>query len=219
MSNVNAGSRAALEQGFNEPPACARPPGALLATIRKKEDDLTKPAFHHANLKTGRLDEMVAWYEAVAGLTVVFKWPGGAFLTNDGANHRLAFITSPALSDDPAKLSHTGIHHVAFEFPSLDDLLDTYVRLRDLGIKPHFTVDHGMTTSYYYLDPDGNSVELQIDNFGDWSRSTEFMRYAPEFAADPIGTLVDADRMVRDRAAGATPAEIHNRGYAGQYAP
>lgn len=180
---------------------------------------MTNPVFHHANLKTGRLDEMIAWYDMVAGLSVVFRWPGGAFLTNDGANHRLALLCSPALSDDPDKLAHTGIHHLAFEFPKLDDLLETYVRLGGAGIDPHFTVDHGMTTSFYYADPDGNSVELQVDNFGDWTRSTEFMRSAPEFEADPIGRLVDPRQMIRDREAGASPAEIHERGYAGRYTP
>jgi catechol 2,3-dioxygenase len=28
-----------------------------------------------------------------------------------------------------------------------------------------------MTLSYYYKDPDGNRVELQVDNFGGWAAS------------------------------------------------
>lgn len=180
---------------------------------------MKNPVLHHANLKTRRLDEMVEWYRTVAGLTVSFKFDGGAWLSNDDANHRLALITSPKVSDDPEKLVHTGIHHLAFEYESLDDLLDTYVRLAAAGIKPHFTVDHGMTTSFYYLDPDGNSVELQVDNYGDWMRSSEWMRTAPEFAADPIGPLVDPEHMLKARAAGCTPWEIHERGYAGEFTP
>ncbi len=180
---------------------------------------MTTPVLHHVNLKTRRLDEMIAWYGNLAGLSVVFRWPGGAFLTNDGANHRLALLTSRALSDDADKLVHTGIHHLAFEFPALDDLLAAYVRLAAGGVRPHFTVDHGMTTSFYYADPDGNSVELQVDNFGDWATSTEFMRSAPEFEADPIGPLVDPEQMVRARAEGCSALEIHERGYAGGFAP
>jgi hypothetical protein len=30
-------------------------------------------------------------------------------------------------------------------------------------------------------------VELQVDNFGDWSKSKEWMKTSPEFAANPIG--------------------------------
>lgn len=179
-----------------------------------------RPRLHHVNLKTTRLDEMIRWYrEVVGGLDVTFAYPDGAWLTNDDANHRIALMTSPALGVDGDKFLHAGLHHVAFEFDTLDALLDTYVRLAEVGIVPHFTVDHGMTTSFYYADPDGNSVELQVDNFGDWARSTEWMRSAPEFAADPRGSLVDPQRMIEARTAGTSAEEIHRRAYAGELVP
>jgi catechol-2,3-dioxygenase len=34
---------------------------------------------------------------------------------------------------------------------------------------PQACLDHGMTLSFYYVDPDGNAVELQCDVFGDWT--------------------------------------------------
>jgi catechol 2,3-dioxygenase len=43
----------------------------------------------------------------------------------------------------------------------------------------------------YYSDPDDDLVELQVDNFGDWSKSSEWMRTSPEFAANPIGVFFD----------------------------
>jgi catechol-2,3-dioxygenase len=177
------------------------------------------PPLHHVNLKTTRLPEMIDWYGTVVGLKPTFQYDGGAWLTNDGANHRLALLCVPGLSDDPDKIAHTGIHHTAFEYASVGDLLDTYTRLRDEGIVPHGCLDHGMTTSFYYADPDGNSIELQADNFGDWKKSTEFMRTAPEFAADPIGVHVDPDRLVAAREQGASLDEIHQRAYAGEFTP
>jgi catechol-2,3-dioxygenase len=36
--------------------------------------------------------------------------------------------------------------------------------LKGAGITPFVSVNHGLTTSFYYRDPDGNGVELQIDN-------------------------------------------------------
>ncbi len=114
---------------------------------------------------------------------------------------------------------HTGIHHIAFEYPTLDDLLNAYTRLNELDITPHFTVDHGMTTSFYYVDPDGNSVELQCDNFGDWAQSSEWMRTSPQFAANPIGKAVDPDQMIAARQAGISPEELHRRAYAGEFPP
>jgi catechol-2,3-dioxygenase len=101
----------------------------------------------------------------------------------------------------------------------MDELLDTYARLERAGIVPHACLDHGMTTSFYYADPDGNSVELQSDNFGDWSRSTEYMRTTPEFAANPIGVSVDPGRMLAARQAGASSEELHRRAYAGEFEP
>ena len=177
------------------------------------------PILHHVNLKTTRTQEMIDWYATVVGLTTVFQFPGGAWLTNDTANHRLALLASSKMSDDPGKLVHTGIHHIAFEYATIDDLLDAYTRLKELGIMPHMSLDHGMTLSFYYVDPDGNSVELQIDNFGDWVQSQEWMRTSPDFAADPIGTFVNPDQILAARKSGASFAEIHRRAYAGEFPP
>jgi catechol 2,3-dioxygenase len=178
------------------------------------------PVMHHVNLKTNRLQELIDWYGTVVGMTVNHQFEGGAWLTNDAANHRLALLAVPGLSDDPDKIRHTGLHHTAFEYASMDDLLDTYERLKGEGIVPHGCLDHGMTTSFYYPDPDGNSVELQCDNFGgDWAQSTVFIRTAPEFAEDPIGKHIDPDQLLAARRAGTEPDEIHRRAYAGEFTP
>src|SRR5581483_6919944 len=161
------------------------------------------PILHHVNLKTRRMDEVIEWYGAVLGMQVVHR-----------AGDAAAWLT-----DDEDKLLRTGMHHFAFEYASVDDLLDTYVRLRDAGIRPHAALDHGMTTSLYYVDPDGNSVELQVDNFGSWADSSEWMRTSPQFAADPIGTPFDPELMVEARDAGAGLAELHARAYAGELRP
>jgi catechol 2,3-dioxygenase len=175
------------------------------------------PVLHHVNLKTTHLQEMINWYGLVVGIEVTHQFEGGAWLTNDAANHRLALLSVPGLADDPDKLRHTGLHHTAYEYSSMNDLLDTYVRLKKRGVVPHACLDHGMTMSFYYVDPDGNSVELQCDEFGDWSRSKEFMRNAPEFAADPIGVNIDPDQVIAARQAGASPQELHRRAYAGEF--
>lgn len=178
-----------------------------------------KPVLHHVNLKTCQLQDMIDWYELVAGMRAVHQFPGGAWLTNDGANHRLALLASPALTDDADKLVHTGLHHTAFEYASHGELIDTYERLAALGITPHACLDHGMTMSFYYVDPDGNSVELQADNFGDWTQSTAFVSEAAEFAANPIGVSLDPARVAEARAKGASGEELHARAYAGEFTP
>jgi catechol 2,3-dioxygenase len=176
------------------------------------------PTLHHVSIKTGRLQEMIDWYSTVAGFHVMHQFEGGAWLTNDAANHRLGFLSSPVLSEDPDKLRRTGMHHTAFEYPTLFDLLDAYVRLKEQGILPHAGLDHGMTFSLYYADPDGNSVELQADNFGDWAKSSEFLS-TDAFVGNPIGMPFDPDRVVAAREAGASADELHRRAYAGEFVP
>jgi catechol 2,3-dioxygenase len=175
------------------------------------------PVLHHVNLKTARLQDMIDWYSDVVGMTVTHRSEGGAWLTNDAANHRLALLCVPGLEDDAEKVRHTGLHHTAYEYASMSALLDTYARLREKGITPHACLDHGMTMSFYYVDPDGNSVELQVDEFGDWQKSTDFMRHSPEFAADPIGVHIDPELVAQASRDGATPEEIHRRAYAGEF--
>jgi catechol 2,3-dioxygenase len=175
------------------------------------------PALHHVNLKTARLQEMIDWYGLVVGLRPTHQFSGGAWLTNDEANHRLALLSFPSLRDDPDKLHHAGIHHTAFEYSSLDQLLDTYQRLQRRDIVPHACLDHGMTISFYYVDPDGNSVELQADNFGDWAQSTAFMTSDPRFAENPIGVSIDPDRMLAARAQGDSAETLHTRADRGDF--
>ena len=161
-----------------------------------------KPKLHHVTLKTTRLQEMVDWYKALIGAEVTYMDPRNAWMTNDDANHRIAFLVAPGLGDDDAKSFHNGMHHSAFEYDSFDDLMASYKRLKDEGIEPAFCLEHGLTTSLYYRDPEGNFVELQSDAFGDWALSTDFMRTSSSFAANPIGYFFDAERVYQAHLAG-----------------
>ena len=186
----------------------------------KKAKAIRHPVFHHALLKTARLNEMMAWYGNVVGAEPNFYAPGIAFLTNDDANHRLSLVGNPQFRDNPEFRKCAGLHHLAFEYDTIDDLLDAWQRLHDkFGYQPHVAVHHGMTLSFYYVDPDGNSVELQADAFGDWKKSSKWMRESPAFKADPIGKYVVPAKMVAARAAGVKTKEMMRRAYAGEYAP
>ena len=137
----------------------------------------------------------------------------------DAANHRVAFLSTPALVDDPDKPRHNGMHHSAFEYASFDDLITSYERMRGEGIVPAFCLDHGLTISFYYKDPEGNYVELQSDNFGDWAKSSEYMRTSPAFAANPIGYFFDPEQVARAHRSGVDFATIQASIRAGDYAP
>ncbi len=180
---------------------------------------IIKPALHHFNLKTTQLQALIDWYAVVVGAEVAFQDATGAWLTNDAANHRIALLCFPGFADDPDKETRTGMHHSAFEYEHFEDLNATYLRLRDQGIKPDICIDHGMTLSYYYKDPDGNRVELQVDTFRDWTASSEWMRTSPAFKANPIGVFVDPERIADAAAAGESFQAIHDRATAGELSP
>ena len=181
--------------------------------------EVIHPKFHHLNLKTTRLQEMIDFYSVLVGTEVLHQDDVGAWLSNDEANHRIALLAFPNFEDDPDKETHTGIHHSAFEYGGFDQLNSSYLRLKEAGIEPSFCLDHGMTFSYYYTDPDGNHVELQVDNFGDWGKSAEWMRTSDEFKANPIGQFVDPAKVASDHAAGVGFEEIHVKAMAGGYTP
>jgi catechol 2,3-dioxygenase-like lactoylglutathione lyase family enzyme len=111
---------------------------------QERRPAMIKPKLHHVTLKTSRLDEMIAWYGAVIGAKVQFRDRTAAWTTNDEANHRIAFLAVPGLSDDKQKPSHNGMHHCAFEYGSFEDLMMSFERLRKEGIEPAFCLDHGI---------------------------------------------------------------------------
>jgi len=182
---------------------------------------IISPTLHHFGILTARTEEMIHWYARVLGMTTNFRstTSGIAFVSNDKAHHRIALVSWPGLIDDPDKRPHTKLQHVAFEYATIDDLLNTWERLKGLSIEPVLTADHGMTTAFYYRDPDGNSVELFVDNFGDWDRSTEYMRTSPEFHQNPMGTYIDPEQLMVAWKAGVSFADLHRRAYAGEFPP
>lgn len=177
------------------------------------------PGLHHITFRTSRLQEMITWYGTVIGAEVNFRDQHAAWTTNDGAHHRVAFLAVPGISDDPDKYRHNVLHHSAFEYGSFSDLMKSYRRLADVAIAPAFCLDHGVTISIYYKDPDANYVELQCDAFGDWSRSTEWMRSSPDFAANPIGTFFDPEKVYQAHVSGRSDDDVRFAIRAGDFKP
>ncbi len=186
------------------------------------------PTFHHFGLTTAHLEEMLDWYAKVLGMqtnsqalwgTETGRSAGIAFVSNDRAHHRIALVSSPALREDTDKQTHVKIQYVAFEYATIDDLLNSWERLKGLRIEPVLTADHGPTIAFYYQDPDGNSVELFVDTFGDWDRSSEYVRTSPEFHQNPMGMSIDPEQVMAAWKAGATLAELHRRAMAGEFPP
>lgn len=158
----------------------------------------------HVVLRTDRFDEMVAWWKFLLVADTRHQNDFISFLTYDDEHHRLAILRSPGTGDSGR--ASAGMEHMAFTYASLDDLLATYVRLAANGVTPIAPINHGMTLSLYYADPDGNQVEIQIDTMT-LPEAEEFMA-SDTFAANPIGVSFDPDDLLRRREAGESIESI-----------
>jgi catechol-2,3-dioxygenase len=170
------------------------------------------PKFAHIVFQTSQPKEMIDWYCAVLDAHVVYQDDGLAFITFDDEHHRVAFIKAPVPLDRKTP-STASMHHAAYTFASIDDLLERYVLLREAGIRPAVCIAHGVTTSMYYRDPDANMVEMQIDRFAEPDQATAYMN-GPEYAADSVGPAFDPEQLLEDRRAGAGVEELCDRAWA-----
>ncbi|HET6474034.1 MAG TPA: VOC family protein [Pseudomonadales bacterium] len=162
----------------------------------------------HVVRRTNRFDELVDWYCTVLGAKVVHSNGMLAFLTYDQEHHRIAIARLPNLVEQADNAA--GTDHIAFTHADLGDLLNTYVRLKALGVVPYWCVNHGPTTSMYYKDPDGSRVELQVDNLPTAESVDRWMR-SPAFAANPIGVIFDPDALLERYVAGEPIDELTAR--------
>ena len=170
----------------------------------------------HVVFQTNRMKEMREWYCTVLGGHVIYENAHLCFVTYDDEHHRVALIDfGPLAPRDLADggdlrfraTDQPGIHHVAFTFGSMGELLDNYTRLKAEGIRPFRSINHGPTTSMYYMDPDGNRIELQIDNFATAEEGQAWM-HSPAFDRNPIGVEFEPDELVKRFQAGVPVAEL-----------
>lgn len=138
----------------------------------------------HIVLRSSRFHELLDWYKLVLNSHIVYESEGIAFLAYDEEHHRIAVINVPNLAEQPYGVA--GVHHYAFTYENLPTLLSNYERLKERGVEPLWCTNHGPTTSMYYGDPDGNQVELQVDNYDTVEEAGEFF-FSDQFATNPIG--------------------------------
>lgn len=179
----------------------------LPATARERGK--IAPAYiAHLVFKTPQLDRMVDWWCTVLEAEPAIRNDELAFLTFDKEHHRIAIVGTPLLAPRPKAVR--GLDHVAFTYGSLGDLLATYRRLKSLGIEPVWATNHGPTTSLYYDDPDGNTAELQIENFDSAEAMLEWAS-TKDFSDNPIGVDFDPEALLARFEAGESEAELKRR--------
>lgn len=180
-----------------------------LAAPQAETTGIVSPArLAHLVLRTSQMPAMLAWYKLLLNATTAFANDEISFIAYDDEHHRIAFINIPALAPQPA--GQVGLHHFAFTYDTLDQLLGNYERLRDRGIKPKWSVNHGPTTSMYYVDPDGNQVECQVDNYDTVEEAGEFF-FTEAFATNTIGVDFDPEELMAKVRAGENEQKLKTR--------
>jgi len=174
---------------------------------------LARPVkFAHIVYRTRRFDEMLDWYKTVFGAKVQFENPALAFLTYDDEHHRFAIANMSVLHPDGKetdKKDSIGVDHVGYTYASVRDLLENYEALKDAGIRPYWSIHHGITVSMYYADPDGNQMEFQVNCMPTDADASRFM--AESFGKNPIGVEFDPDEWLARYRAGAPVSEFLDR--------
>ena len=117
----------------------------------------------HVVLKVRDAAKSRDFYTRTLGLKVAYEniEQGMVFLSFGKEHHDLALFQL-AHGDAPTP-SQPGLHHMAWRLSSFDELRDAYRELKDIGIAVESTVEHNVTRSVYFPDPDGNRVELYCD--------------------------------------------------------
>jgi catechol-2,3-dioxygenase len=170
------------------------------------------PKFAHVVFQTGQLEKMKHWYLDLLDAHVVYETHNVCFITHDEEHHRVALVQPPEPLERKAA-NAAWMHHVAYTFASLEELFQRYAELKDKGIEPAMPIQHGMTTSLYYEDPDGNFVEMQIDNFATPEQATGYMN-GPEFEGDAVGPTFSPEALLASLREGLPATELTTRAWA-----
>lgn len=117
----------------------------------------------HIVLKVRDARKSKEFYTRALGLKVAHEdyTRGAVFLSFGEQHHELALFQLATGETPDAK--QPGLHHAAWQLGSFEELQAAYRELVDLGIPVESTVEHNVTRSVYFPDPDGNRVELYCD--------------------------------------------------------
>ena len=132
-------------------------------------------ALGHVVLRVTDRARAEKFYNGVLGLPICARLDQTGFkmaFFTLGNHHDFAVME---VSGEGSSRSETavGLHHVAFNIGNnLDELREAKSKLEAAGITPH-PIDHEVTKSLYFQDPDGNGVELYIDASDAWRREPQ----------------------------------------------
>ena len=106
-----------------------------------------------------------AFYENIIGLYSISEAHGRLYLVGDRKTGNPVLALEQARESDvplPTPKQMYGLEHFSLEVETFSQLQEAYNVIEQSG-HIHHTMDHGVTNSVYFNDPDGNLMEVYHD--------------------------------------------------------
>ena len=124
------------------------------------------------------LERSVKFYAEVVGLRLSGKiFNDRAALLTGGSTHHELLLIQVGEAQGPMHGKRIGLYHVGWKIgDSIDELKALYHKLNELDYSVDGLSDHTISQSIYVRDPDGNEVELYVDDPDyDWRNDDSWM--------------------------------------------
>jgi catechol 2,3-dioxygenase len=124
------------------------------------------------------LERSVKFYTEAVGLDLSGEiFNGRAALLSGGSTHHELLLIQVGEAQGPMHGKRIGLYHVGWRIgEAIDELKALYNKLNELGYAIDGLSDHTISQSIYLRDPDGNEVELYVDDPDfDWKNDDSWM--------------------------------------------
>lgn len=118
------------------------------------------PKIGHVHIKVSNLKKAEEFYINIFGFKVSERLGNYLFLTFEKEHHDLALQEIKNVKRPSDNM--TGLYHFAIELDNLKQLANIYLKLKKYNVKC-MPINHGISKSIYFSDPDGNGIEVYVD--------------------------------------------------------
>jgi catechol-2,3-dioxygenase len=137
-------------------------------------------ALGHVVVYVNDLERAEAFYSGVLGMPIAARLSEPMKMTffTLGNHHDFAIMES-AEGSPTAGATSNGLCHVAFKIgDSLEELRAVKAQLAAAGVAVNYEMDHTVTQSLYFHDPDHNEIELYVDTSEIWKTDPQVVASA-----------------------------------------
>jgi len=132
----------------------------------------------HVVFYVRELGRSSAFYRDVVGLNEIGRiFDGRGALFSGGRTHHELLLIEVEQAPGPLHGNRIGLYHVGWKVgDTLEQLRGALRRAENFGCDIDGLSDHTVSQSLYLRDPDGNEVELYVDDPDyDWDESDDWM--------------------------------------------